>query len=211
VTNRVIEITKPFEYGGREYEEGDQLEVGEDVPEKVAESVLKKGAAEEIAEGLEEAEEEEPQIKIGEVGEEVEASTEEEIFDAMDEDLDKSGELPPNWSASMSDDNKEVTEVPEPNPLKGKVLRTGQGQYNKFVVVEDRDGNEHTIYGSQKALESLVYTANEIFDPSEDLYIAARFDGMVEKSGGQNYLAYSTALRDEDGKKIGLQEPSEGS
>jgi len=210
----VMRVTTEFEYGGEKYEPNAQLEAGKDVPVKVAESVLEKGAAEKIAEGLEEEEEIDLDIGEEEEDEEIEfekeseaSSKEDEIFDAMDEDLDQSGQLPPVWSASMSDDNSEVTEVPEPNPIKGKVVRTGKGQYNKFVVIEDTDGVEHTIYGGQKALKSLVHTANEVFTPNETLYAAARFDGMVEKSGGQNYLAYSTALRNEDGEKIGLQEP----
>lgn len=201
-----IKVEKKFSYGGEDYEPGDTA----DVPQDVAKELEKKGAGAEIHE------EEGPEIEKLEIGgaeEETQtaAQDEGEIYGSMDEDFEAAGTLPERFNAKAASNKvEELAREPPVNPLKGRIVQTGKAQYGPFVIIKERGtGNEYTVF-DQTSLKAFVHTAKEIYDPGKTLYAGARFDGIMEKKGkGRNYLAYSAVLRNENGKKIRLQEPEE--
>lgn len=209
-----VKVKKPFSYEEKNFEEGKEYEIGEGIPKKLAEKAIDEDRAikiEDLGEESEEEEEDEIELEVEEPEVETVMGDEpDDIFDSMDEDFEQSGTLPPRWNAKASSNKvEELDREPPVNPLKGEVVQTGKAQYGPFVVIKEKGSNdEYTIF-DQTALKAFVHTAKKVYDPNEKLYAGVRFDGIMEKEGGRNYLAYSATLRNEEGEKIRLQEPEE--
>lgn len=145
------------------------------------------------------------------VGEESEeASDTEDISQKLDEAREKSGSLPPRYNARMAADNKSVKEEPPVDPLKGKIVQTGDAKYGPFVVIEELGtGEEFTVFQST-ALKAFINTADRMFRADGTIYGSVEFLGVVKKEGGQSYLDYDASIVDKDGKMVRLQEPEKG-
>lgn len=186
-----VHVTKPFRFGGEKIEDGQVHEL----PKSVAKAAMEKGNAKKPEK---EEEDEGESLQTIDEGISVSEGNDGPDWNRLEEKREQSGTLPAKWNPAQNN-----PEEPDPNPLNGRVVRTGDGPNGKFIVVEEKDSDDkHTVW-EHTALRSLLHSVKP-----KDL-VSIKFEGQEKNKRGQNYLSYKTAAMKPNGEDRILQEPEE--